>query len=343
MLKKISKKSWIEIGIAFGVFVVIAIVAAFYDLEINKALDNMNSLYGQFFANLGELPTYLAAPILGGTLFYQNFGKSSKQKLIINKIGGAVITYIGYLAAIYMWFWDNFANPEVMYSIVYVLFFAAIMSVLTVLAFSAVPKEKRLKVFKFAVFLAFVAACSNVIVQIMKFLWARQRYRTMTPGNPQYGEGLHEKYPGYDYDGYTPWYILNGIKKPEIRTEEYMALFKAKHISSPFQSFPSGHTVAASASFSLIIVPELFPELKKRKWIFWTVPMVYTAVVGISRIVNTAHYLSDTLFGYYVGFSVAALTRWIVINKFKPYMPEANCCCDKKEASISTEASEQQA
>ncbi|MBR3684837.1 MAG: phosphatase PAP2 family protein [Clostridia bacterium] len=337
MFKKITKKAWIEIGISLGIFVAIAIVAAFFDLQINKALDNTNSLFGQFFANLGELPTYLAAPILGGILFYQDFGKSSKQKFVINKVCGATITFVGYLAAIFMWFWDNFVSEEVMYSIIYIIFFAVIMSVLTILAFAAVPAEKRSKVFWFAVFLAGVAALGNAIVQVMKFLWARQRYRTMTPGNPQYGEGLHTLYPNYDYDGYTPWYIINSFAKPEIRTEEYMALFDKDHISSPFQSFPSGHTVAAAASFGLIIVPDLFPEVKKHKWVFWTVPMVYTGLVGISRIVNTAHYLSDTLFGFYVGYGVAALGRFILINKVKPYMPEVAECA-KIEAPVETEA-----
>ena len=330
MFKKISKKAWIEIAIAAGIFVAIAIVTAFYDLQINKALDNTKSLFGQYFANLGEMPTYLAAPILGGILFYQEFGKSSKQKFILNKVGGTLITFVGYLAAIFMWFWDNFVSENVMYSIIYIIVFSIIMTFLTILAFHAIPAEKRSKVFWFAVFLAFVAAAGNAIVQVMKFIWARQRYRTMTPGNPQYGVGLHEMYPNYNYDGYTPWYIINSIAKPEIRTEAYMALFDADHISSPFQSFPSGHTVAAAASFGLIIVPDIFPEVKKHKWVFWTVPMVYTGLVGLSRVVNTAHYLSDALFGYYVGFAVAALGRWILINKVKSYMPEVCDCSNNK-------------
>ena len=323
MFKKISKKAWIEIGISAGIFVVIAIVTAFYDLQINKALDNTNSLFGQYFANLGEMPTYLAAPILGGILFHQNFGKSSKQKFVLNKVGGTLITFVGYIAAIFMWFWDNFVDKNVMYSIIYIIVFSMIMTFLTILAFHAIPKEKREKVFWFALFLAFVAALGNLIVAIMKIVWARQRYRTMTPGNPQYGAGLHDLYPGYNYDGYTPWYIINSFSKPEIRTDAYMALFDAEHISSPFRSFPSGHTVAAAASFGLIIVPDLFPEVKKYKWVFWTVPMVYTGLVGLSRVVNTAHYLSDTLFGFYIGYTVAALGRWILINKVKPYMPSS--------------------
>ena len=190
MIKKITKKAWIEIAVATGIFVTLAIVTAFFDLQINKALDNTKSLYGQYFANLGEMPTYLAAPILGGILFYQDFGKSSKQKFIFNKVAGALITFVGYLAAIYMWFWDNFVSENVMYSVVYIIVFSIIMTFLTILAFHAVPADKRQKVFWFALFLAFVAAAGNAIVQVMKFVWARQRYRTMTPGNPQYGVGL---------------------------------------------------------------------------------------------------------------------------------------------------------
>ena len=129
-MNKISKKSWIEIGVCAAIFVAIAIVTAFFDLQINKALDNTNSLFGQYFANLGELPTYLAAPIIGAILFYQSFGKSSKQKLFFNKICGASLTFIGYAAALYMWFWDNFVAEELMYDIVYVIVFAAFMSLL---------------------------------------------------------------------------------------------------------------------------------------------------------------------------------------------------------------------
>ena len=302
MFKKITKKAWIEIAIALGIFVAIAIITAFFDLQINKALDNTKSLYGQFFANLGELPTYLAAPIFGSILFYQDFGKTSKQKIIINKVCGALIAFVGYLAAIYMWFWDNFVSEEVMYSIVYIIFFSVIMTVLSILAMSAIPKEKRAKVFWFALFLAIVAALGNAIVQIMKFTWARQRYRTMTPGNPQYGEGLHDMYPGYDYDGFTPWYIINSFSKPEIRTEEYMALFDKDHISSPFQSFPSGHTTLAftGAAYTSYVFSKYNPS-SSWKWPVIISSYALASAVGISRVASGNHFITDVLCGAAIG------------------------------------------
>ena len=72
----ITKRGWIEAGISVGVFVVLALVAAFCDLQINKALYNPDSLYGQFFQKLGEWPSYLTPAVAGCILFYQPWGRN---------------------------------------------------------------------------------------------------------------------------------------------------------------------------------------------------------------------------------------------------------------------------
>ena len=313
---KISKKGWIEAAISFGIFAVIVIIAAFYDLQINKALYNRGSLFAQFFDNLGEMPTYFAAPVAGSILFFQRFGENKKTH-ILTKIMGAVIVYVGYLVAIGVWFIGNFFSEEVEYKWVYAAFFAAIISTLTILAFSKIPDKTMKKLFWFAVALAAAAIIANVIVQIMKFIWARQRFRTMTPDDFKAPVDLLIKYPDYNYDGFTPWYMINTIFKPEYRTDEYVEFFKAVD-DGAFVSFPSGHTSAAAASFALIILPDLFPRFrdKKIKWLFWVVPMVYTGLVALSRIVYAAHYLSDVTFGYFIGFGTAALVRIVMLKVF---------------------------
>ena len=313
---KVSKKGWIEAGISFGIFAVIAVIAAFYDLQINKALYAPGCPYAQFFDNLGEMPTYFAAPVAGSILFWQRFGNTKKQHLLI-KILGAGVVYCGYLVAIGVWFFGNFFADEIKYQWGYAVCCAAITSALTIAAFSKIPEKTMKKLFWFAVFLAACAILANAIVQIMKFIWARQRFRTMTPGNPKTPDALLALYPGYDYDGFTPWYMINTIIKPEIRTDAYVALFKSVD-DGAFVSFPSGHTSAASTSLALIIIPELFPKMraKNRKWMFWVFPLIYTGLVAISRIVIAAHYLSDVLFGYFIGFGSAALLRIIMLKVF---------------------------
>ena len=71
------------------------------------------------------------------------------------------------------------------------------------------------KLFWFAVFLAIIAAMSNLIVQVMKSLWARQRFRTMTEGHPKAPEDL-AALGCANYEGFTHWWQINVFAKPEI-------------------------------------------------------------------------------------------------------------------------------
>ena len=315
-MKKITKNGWIELGVSLAIFAVLATIAGLFDLKINIALYNPNSLFGLYFANLGELPTYIAAPVAGTILFYQNFGRNKKE-LILWKVLFGIVVFVGYFAAIWMWFWDNFVDESIKYAIVYQLVFSAFLTALTLFSCAYVPEEKMKKLFWFAVFLAVIAAMSNLIVQIMKSLWARQRFRTMTEGHPKAPEDLGALGCA-NYEGFTNWWQINVFSKPEIRTDAYVEAFKHND-SGAFKSFPSGHTVAAATSFGLIILPDMFSRLnnKKIKWVFWVAPIVYTTLVAISRIVVAAHYLSDVTFGGFIGFGVAALTRWIFVSKIK--------------------------
>lgn len=309
-MKKLTKSSWIELSVSVGIFILFAVISALFDLQINKALYSPNNFFGQYFANFGELPTYLAAPVAGTILFYQNYGKTKSLKIMFKSIFAAIV-FAGFMVAI-IWLWGRFANESIQYSYLYQIAFSLILTSITLFSCYYVPEEKMKKLLWFAIFLVIVMAISNILVQVMKILWERQRFRTMTPGNELAPAGVQVICP--DYAGFTPWYRLNLISPPEIRTEIYKEIFLHAD-EDAFKSFPSGHTVAASASFGLIIVPEIFEKLKKVRWIFWVIPIVYTTLVGISRIVIAAHYLSDILFGGFVGFGTAVLARWILISK----------------------------
>ena len=111
---KITKRGWIEIAACFGAFAVIAVIAAFYDIEINKALYGPDCPYAQFFANLGEMPSYFAPPVIGAILFFQKFGKSRKLDIAV-KVVGAGTVFIGYTVAIGVWFIDNLFREDLQY------------------------------------------------------------------------------------------------------------------------------------------------------------------------------------------------------------------------------------
>ncbi|MDD3947344.1 MAG: phosphatase PAP2 family protein [Clostridia bacterium] len=311
-MQKITKKGWTEIGICAGAFVVIAVLAAFFDLAINKALYNPNSLFGQYFDKLGELPSYLAAPIVGTILFHQDFGKT-KTHTILWKVVSAALVFVGWYYAIGSWFWGNFIRETISYSVVYKIVFCLILTACALLATVKVDKKVMRKLLVLALFIAVVAALSNVIVQIMKILWSRQRFRTMVD-NDANAELIATYVRGGDlFQGFSPWYKPEFLFKSPLRAGDYVSSYKAIDHDA-FKSFPSGHTVAASASFFLIILPDMYSKFAKYKWMFWVFPAIYTALVGISRIVMGAHYLSDILFGGFIGFAVAALARWFFVS-----------------------------
>ena len=305
MKANLSIKSWLPLVLGVLIFGAIATVCAFYDLKINIALYNPASFFGQFFAKLGELPSYLAAPVAGVILFNCKWsGKLAKYQKLMNLLSLFLIV-AGWYVCIGKWIWGNFIREDLDYAIVYKILATAVASAVTVLIVKSVPQEKMQKLMLFALFLLLIFAISNVIVQIMKIIWARQRFRTFV---------YYEEATGvWNTDGFTPWYLPMAFSD---RSETYEEIYKLLD-EDAFKSFPSGHTVAAGASFALIILPDMFSSLKKKKWIFWTVPAVYTVLVALSRIIVGAHYLSDVLFGGTIAFLTAVVTRKIFIKNVK--------------------------
>jgi membrane-associated phospholipid phosphatase len=307
MLKKISKKAWLQIGICFAVFAAIATLAALLDLRISHAMYSANSFFGQFFNRVGKFPLWLAAPAAFTITFHQEFGKTKKSAAAW-KVATAAFTFLAWFFVMHEFF-DSF-EIGVRFAVVYMLVLAAFLTAASLLATCKVDKKVMKKLFLFAVFMIIVLAVSNGAVQILKILWSRQRYRTMAGSSTAINQYLSQA----PYGGFSPWYKPEFLFRSPIRTQGYMEAFRA-YDSDAFASFPSGHAVAAACSFALILLPDIFEKLKKHNWMFWTFPAIYTAIVALSRIVAGAHYLSDVLFGSFIGLTVAALTRFIFVEK----------------------------
>ncbi|MDE6060839.1 MAG: phosphatase PAP2 family protein, partial [Clostridia bacterium] len=71
---------------------------------------------------------------------------------------------------------------------------------------------------------------------------------------------------------------------------------KTYGVTDAFKSFPSGHTCSAGTIYALIMIPTLFGYNGKKEKLgatiaCWVVPIVYTMLVAISRIMVGAHYM----------------------------------------------------
>ena len=290
-----KKSTIIGITTAVVVFVALLLVATFFDLQISVALGNADSLFGQFFRLWGEVTAWILIPIAGAIFFGATDGNSKLGKIL--KIVWAIVVFVGwYLSVEYLM--EEFTGDSYkagMYGspysvlIIYTICFALIATVFSLMFISRVKKETVRKLVIFAGAMLLALAISQLFTTVMKNVWTRQRFRNMDIGNG-----------GTDASGYTPWYVV-GLGKNKSAQTYYVEDSAGMLLKDAYKSFPSGHTSAAAMAYCVIMLPDLFEKLKKYKVWFYVVPLLYTALVALSRIVNRAHFLSDVLFGGTIG------------------------------------------
>jgi membrane-associated phospholipid phosphatase len=80
--------------------------------------------------------------------------------------------------------------------------------------------------------------------------------------------------------------LIAGRARPELWFTQGIYGFSYPHLQALYQSFPSGH--AACASGGAVALSLLFPRHRR----FW---VAAGAALGLSRVIVTAHYLSDVV------------------------------------------------
>lgn len=214
-LTKDKKISLISHAIVLSIAAALLIVASFYDLAINHALSNAESVYGLLFVSLGEFPAYIILPMCGVIWFYANLDIKDKRLLIATRVAAALLVWLGFFI------WGAMGSritesPKVIeLSAIYSILFAFFTLLL-----GKYLKINYTKYVRFAVFALFVMLVSLVIIRLIKIGWGRMRYRDMLKAD--------------DFSGFTPWYIPNGYNGNT--------------------SFPSGHTASACNIFIFVVL-----------------------------------------------------------------------------------------
>ena len=256
----------------------------YYDLAIDHAIGDASSWFGRLFMVVGEYPQYLLIPISGTIMFYNADTLGNNTKTIIFRIFACIVIAAG----LFIWVnngtkIDNMKLPaSTAFAIFTVVFYGPVFLGIGYL----VPKDTMHRLFKAAIFLLTFVIVSYLVMTIMKELWSRMRYRDMLK------EG--------SFEGFTPWFKLNFGRENKVEGYEYT-------------SFPSGHTSSAACIFAICILPDLFKKLDKR-WIRYTLygaATAFTVIVAISRLVNTAHFLSDVLIGGSFTYGIFYLLKYL--------------------------------
>lgn len=199
----------------------------------------------------------------------------------IQQLAGAIIAlggsaYFGYYIGKYFFLDEH----RMLFSIIYGLGFG--ITCLIIGKFIAVSDKHRDMLRQIAILSIIIMFVQITAIEGMKYLWGRVRFRDLlTAGS---------------YDAFTPWYKINGINGNK--------------------SFPSGHTAGAGMSYLMMAFPYLSKKWENKKTLCFAVPLVYTSVVAITRLVMGAHYLSDVAMGGIVSFTIVIIAFTLYEKKF---------------------------
>ena len=290
-----KRKNIIIVGAASVVFLTLLIVATFYDLEITRALADLeigqyqsNNIFGRIFETIGEMPVYLitlfAASIIIADLSRR---KRTTYFVIIIIILEFISIFVAYYAfrKLFKYLSDHFdmaSSTSWTTELSYVL-----LGIILVVAINFLSRKYTLEflnaVLPWAAIVLATVAFSQFLTQIIiKIPAGRYRYCTMNTLD--------------DFSRFTKWFCFNGKIKP---TEAMLEMGIAK---DGMKSFPSGHTCAAATLITLTSLP-LFLEkanTKKYKIICWSSVVAFVLIVMITRLIMGKHFLSDVLIGGFV-------------------------------------------
>lgn len=283
MIKKYKN----EIIIFYVFSVAMMIIASFFDLQIDKALNNPTDAFSLWFYATGEMPARLVLPLAGVVIFYLS------EKIFFKLLGGIVCmggsAYLGTHISNYMFKDEN--------NLIFGIVFGIGIGLITMVAgkYIKIPNVLKKPLLIFAYAGIAVMAIEVGIVEVVKIFWGRPRFRAM-------------KEIG-DFSIFQQWYQFNGDK--------YKPLFESafEHPSNEVKSCPSGHTASAAVSYLMMFMPFCFDKFRDKTKLCFAVPFVYTGIVAFTRMVLGAHFLSDVTIGSIITFTVTVIVMAIVDKK----------------------------
>ncbi len=333
----LKNKTIISVVVFLVVLAILIALASVFDFQISEILTENTLPNGDyhaaetdFFGTVGEIigctPLYLFALFAVCVLFWSALKLWDKKPyniiVAIALFGGGIaasffiykdaVSYmidhiqklVGY-GALTEPLYEFYHRPAI---VAVEVLLGALTTTLAILASKNFKPETLKKLLKLVVAGAIAVVVANVLVLIIKTPVGRMRFRAI---NSELGQGLVASGEA----GYTPWYILN--KQPN---EGILNGFKnAYGVEDAFKSFPSGHTCTAATTYVLLMVPSLFNFKEKKNYLgialCWLVPIIYTGLVALSRIVIGAHYMSDVTFGGTFAFACVMICKEIFIDK----------------------------
>lgn len=266
-----KKKYYLVYGALFIIPLAIFIIGLFFDLNYAKTIYNKN-VFGVFFAAIGETPAYGGLAFVAGGLYsYQKNIHKKVNKIILLLISTIFLVVGTFLSMRAMKSYNALNIPSKWYLTLPIAIL--LDGGLCLLGYDFTNKTNNKDILRVLIFMGTVIVVQLLAITILKRVWGRPRYRFLISENGS-------------LDYYRNWWEVNsGVKElfPNISSDN-------------FKSCPSGHTASASCAFLIVLLPRFNEKLKGKEVMLMIVAAIWALIVGFSRHLMGAHFLTDTSF-----------------------------------------------
>lgn len=269
-----SKKTVINIlsGLA-----VLLVLGSFLDYQLSAKLFNLNNPFGIFMAAFGEYPAALGLICAGILMMRTNYAK--KWIWILKQIGCAILICGGIFMACLLP--SNYLPLPALVSYLTGL----VISVFTIwLTIRLSRKAEADKCAKTGLTIMLVIITEIVVINLIKIPWGRVRMRLVAVDSRAY---------------FMPWWQAGSDLKNQLTAVGVAA--------EEFKSFPSGHAANAATLLLLPLFYQLFGNKPETEKLLFSIGLIWTTLVMVSRIIMGAHYLTDTVIGVLVAYLIIIL------------------------------------
>lgn len=283
-IKLLEKKNCIMIGC---LLFILMIIGSFFDYQISMTLFHPKSYFGILLASYGQLPAMLCLGV-AGILLIKIVDYQKKVKMLLSYVFGILLSVFAIMGItmdpmLYM------PNMSIVASIIIAI---SLVVITDVIIWKLTYNAKRQQIKKVIILFVGVIFIELILINIIKIPWARPRMRMISTQAQAY---------------FQPWWIIGSNMK-----EHLMALGVA---AEEFKSFPSGHTGNAACAMMLGVLPMICQKLKNKENLLFSIGVLFTLIVALSRIIMGAHFLTDVTVGMSITFIIEVIFVYILWKK----------------------------
>lgn len=258
------------------ILAVLMIAGSVLDYAISQSLYAPSNRFGVLLAAYGATPAFLAWTASGTVLIRHRPRERRARGVVILILGillvalGTVLTCIIPLQYI----------PDATSAVVIGVGIGISAATIAIIWHASGGAERRVAI-RVAVVLALVPAIELVLVNAIKLLWERPRMRML------------DSTPHADF---MPWWMPG--------YDERASLIATGIVGDDFKSFPSAHTSNAAVAMMLTATAALSRPLRPHAELLLWIGFGWAVIVGASRVVIGAHFVTDVAVGLAITFAV---------------------------------------